>query len=193
VQEIAQVVAGRKTREVAAERADFGNHETYRQAAKVVANGTPQLIQAMDGGRVSISAASILADAEHGEQQAILQLDEKAILQTGREIGVRRAERRVDHQATMTPKRRVRPRRRAAKSDEADPPRLFLCAAVVLATLIASEHGKAISSSANPCLTNVAGEHGTGPTFRLRFVYTRRRFWFGVEAQRLRAAFVRVG
>ena len=38
--------------------AGFGNHETYRQARKVVEEGTPTLIQAMDEGRVSISAAS---------------------------------------------------------------------------------------------------------------------------------------
>ena len=62
VQKIAQVEPGQKTRDKAAEKAGFGNHETYRQAAKVVANGTPALIQAMDDGRVSISAASILAD-----------------------------------------------------------------------------------------------------------------------------------
>ncbi len=60
VQEIAQVDPGEKTRDTAAERAGFGNHETYRQAAKVVESGTPRLIQAMDEGRVSISAASIL-------------------------------------------------------------------------------------------------------------------------------------
>src|SRR5437868_3639735 len=44
VQKVAQVGPGRKTRAVAAERAGFGNHETYRQAARVVENGTPRLI-----------------------------------------------------------------------------------------------------------------------------------------------------
>ena len=44
---------GKKTREIAAEKAGFGNDRTYRQAAKVVLNGTPKLIQAMDDGRVS--------------------------------------------------------------------------------------------------------------------------------------------
>jgi hypothetical protein len=86
VQKIAHVEPGRKTRDTAAERAGFGNHETYRQAAKVVANGSPRLIQAMDEGRVSISAASILADADPDEQQAVLELDEKAILQAAKEI-----------------------------------------------------------------------------------------------------------
>src|ERR1019366_4389286 len=48
VQKIAQLDPGEKTRDKAAEKAGFGNHETYRQAAKVVENGTPRLIQAMD-------------------------------------------------------------------------------------------------------------------------------------------------
>lgn len=92
VQKIAYVEPGTKTRDAAAERAGFGNHETYRQAAKVVANGTPRLIQAMDEGRVSISAASILADADPDEQEAVLELDEKAILQAAQEIRRRRAD-----------------------------------------------------------------------------------------------------
>ena len=59
VQLFAQVEPGRKTRDAAAERAGFGNHETYRQAARVVESGTPRLVRAMDEGRVSIAAASI--------------------------------------------------------------------------------------------------------------------------------------
>jgi ParB family chromosome partitioning protein len=38
---IPEVVPGKRTREAAAEKAGFGNDKTYRQAAKVVANGTP--------------------------------------------------------------------------------------------------------------------------------------------------------
>jgi hypothetical protein len=92
VQKIAQVEPGRKTRDAAAERAGFGNHETYRQAAKVVESGTSRLIRAMDGGRVSISAAALLADADPDEQDRILDLDEKAILQAAQEIRRRRAD-----------------------------------------------------------------------------------------------------
>jgi ParB family chromosome partitioning protein len=75
---IPEVAPGKRTREIAAEKAGFGNDKTYRQAAKVVQNGTPKLIQAMDDGRVSISAASILTDADSEEQEAIVELDEKA-------------------------------------------------------------------------------------------------------------------
>jgi ParB family chromosome partitioning protein len=84
-----EVAPGKRTRETAAEKAGFGNDKTYRQAAKVVENGTPRLIQAMDGDRVSISAASILADADTDEQDRILELDEKAILQAAKEIRFR--------------------------------------------------------------------------------------------------------
>lgn len=111
VGKIPQVERGKKTREAAAEKAGFGNDKTYRQAAKVVQNGTPRLIQAMDEGTVSISAASILADADAGEQEAILELDEKAILQAAKEIRARQAEKRAEHQEAKAPKPRSRPRK----------------------------------------------------------------------------------
>jgi len=53
-----------RTDDIAAKRAGFGNRQTYRQAMKVVANGSSNLILAMDQGRVSISAAALLADAK---------------------------------------------------------------------------------------------------------------------------------
>jgi DNA modification methylase len=111
VGKIPQVEPGKKTREAAAEKAGFGNDKTYRQAAKVVQNGTPTLIQAMDEGRVSISAASILVDADADEQEAILELDEKAILQAAKEIRARQAEKRAEHQDSKTVKPHARPRK----------------------------------------------------------------------------------
>ena len=65
----------------------------------------------MDSGRVSISAASILADADDDEQEAVLELDEKAILQAAKEIRVRQAEKRAEHQDSKTPKPQARPRK----------------------------------------------------------------------------------
>src|SRR6516225_3679269 len=67
-EKIPEVAPGQRTREAAAEKAGFGNDRTYRQAAKVVERGTSRLIQAMDEGRVSIAAASILVDADAHEQ-----------------------------------------------------------------------------------------------------------------------------
>ena len=57
VGKIPQVTPGKKTREVAAEKAGFGNDKTYRQAAKVLQKGSAKLVQAMDQGRVSISGS----------------------------------------------------------------------------------------------------------------------------------------
>jgi DNA modification methylase len=105
---IPEVVPGKRTRETAANKAGFGNDKTYRQAAKVVQNGTARLIQAMDSGRVSISAASILADADAEEQESILELDERAILQAAREIRARQAEKRAEHQDSKTVKPQIR-------------------------------------------------------------------------------------
>ncbi len=118
VQKIAQVGPGQKTRDAAAKRAGFGNHETYRQAAKVVESGTPRLIQAMDQGRVSISAASILAEADHYEQQAVLELDEKAILQAAKEIRQRQAKERAARQEAMTPKPQERPKKERLRATQ---------------------------------------------------------------------------
>src|SRR6516225_6001493 len=101
-EKIPEVAPGKRTREAAAEKAGFGNDKTYRQAAKVVEKCTPSLIHAMDEGRVSISAASILADADADEQEAILELDEKAILQAAKEIRARQAEQRAERQEAKT-------------------------------------------------------------------------------------------
>ena len=40
-EKIPEVAPGKRTRELAAEKAGFGTDKTYRQAAKVVLNGTP--------------------------------------------------------------------------------------------------------------------------------------------------------
>jgi DNA modification methylase len=113
---IPEVAPGKRTREAAAEKAGFGNDKTYRQAARVVESGTARLIQAMDGGRVSISAAALLADADAEEQDRILDLDEKAILQAAREIRARQAEQRAQDQQAKTPKPQARPKRERLKA-----------------------------------------------------------------------------
>jgi len=49
---------GKETREIVAEKAGFGNAKTYEQARKVVAQGTPELVAAMDTKTVSISTSA---------------------------------------------------------------------------------------------------------------------------------------
>lgn len=105
---IPEVAPGKRTREIASHKAGFGNDKTYRQAAKVVQNGTARLIHAMDSGRVSIFAASILSEIDADEQESVLELDEKAILQAAREIRARQAEKRAEHQDSKTVKPQIR-------------------------------------------------------------------------------------
>ncbi len=61
-QNFAEVAAGKRTEDIAAERAGFGNRETYRQAKAVVHNGAPQLVEAVDQKQVSISDAAKVLD-----------------------------------------------------------------------------------------------------------------------------------
>jgi 16S rRNA G966 N2-methylase RsmD len=108
-----EVAPGTRTREAAAKGAGFGNDKTYRQAAKVVRTGTPELVRAMDRGTVSIAAASLLADGTAAEQDAVLELDEEAVLRAAREIRARKAEGRAAVQAAKTV--RPQPRSRASR------------------------------------------------------------------------------
>ena len=55
----------------------FGNRETARQARTVVEKGTPQLVEAMDRGEVSISAAAEMANEPAEEQRRRLELPSK--------------------------------------------------------------------------------------------------------------------
>jgi len=61
---------GKETREIVAEKAGFGNAKTYEQARKVVAQGTPELVAAMDTKTVSISTSAELAELPPEEQRA---------------------------------------------------------------------------------------------------------------------------
>jgi N6-adenosine-specific RNA methylase IME4 len=51
-------VAGRETRDVAAEKAGFDNHTTYEQAKAVIDSGVLELVEAMDDDRIAISLAA---------------------------------------------------------------------------------------------------------------------------------------
>jgi DNA modification methylase/ParB-like chromosome segregation protein Spo0J len=64
-------VAGR-TDDFAAKRAGLGNRKTAQQAEKVVEGGVPSLVEAMDKGDVSISAAAEVACLPRKEQREML-------------------------------------------------------------------------------------------------------------------------
>lgn len=69
---------GRETADIAASKAGFGNPETLRQARAVVSNGTPELVQAMDSGKVSISAAATISRQDMETQKRIVAEDNMA-------------------------------------------------------------------------------------------------------------------
>jgi ParB family chromosome partitioning protein len=60
------------TLDEAAQRSGFGNRETARQARTVVANGIPALVEAMDAGETSISAAAKVAALPVEQQEDIV-------------------------------------------------------------------------------------------------------------------------
>jgi ParB-like chromosome segregation protein Spo0J len=64
-----EVAPGETTRDVAARNAGFESSHAYRLARTVVARGAPNVIAAMDGGAVSISAAARAVKAAPKEQQ----------------------------------------------------------------------------------------------------------------------------
>lgn len=89
VQNFAQV-AGEKTRSIAAKAGGFANHETYRQAKAVVEQGAQELVEAMDAGEVSISAAAVVAKALPKEEQAKV-VKEKKVAKVAKEVKAKKA------------------------------------------------------------------------------------------------------
>lgn len=74
VENLPQVPPGTKTREVAAEKAGFGNARTYQQAKRVVEKAVDQVVAQMDAGDLSISAAAVIAEQPPERQIEIAQL-----------------------------------------------------------------------------------------------------------------------
>lgn len=69
VAHLPEVEQGKRTRDIAAEKAGFDSATTYRQAKAVVAQAEPELVEAMDRGEVAISTAAKLATAPPETQQ----------------------------------------------------------------------------------------------------------------------------
>jgi len=78
--------SGKKIRDVIAQKLGFGSHFTYEQAKKVYRCNMPELIQAVDTGRVSISAAVYLIQLPLEEQQLILNCDERSIITVAKQV-----------------------------------------------------------------------------------------------------------
>lgn len=100
-QNIAEVHRGQRTRDVAAKKAGFGNRETFRQAEKVVDQGTPELVEAMDSGDVSISAAATVSELPPEEQRETVAKGPKAVKEKAAEI--RQGKSKVNGQVVADP------------------------------------------------------------------------------------------
>lgn len=81
-----------ETRDLAAKAAGFGNGKTYEQAKKVTNEAAPELVQAMDEGRASVSAAASLLSLPKEEQAVIATGDKKAIQRASKGAKARSSE-----------------------------------------------------------------------------------------------------
>jgi protein gp37 len=87
-----QVGSSPKTREVAAKAAGFGNDFTYRQAKKVVEEGAPELLAAMDAGTVSVNAAAKLTNLSPEQQAEAVTKPKAEVVQLAQEASARTVE-----------------------------------------------------------------------------------------------------
>lgn len=74
-----EVEPGKRTDQIAADKAGFGNKETYRQAKAVVEKAAPELVDAVDRGTVAVSTAAKLATAPVAVQQQAAADPKKAV------------------------------------------------------------------------------------------------------------------
>ena len=73
-----------RTKDIAAAKAGLGSGKTLEAAQKVVEHGAPELVDAMDAGKVSIHAAATIAVLPKDEQSRI-DYDDKAEVRKARE------------------------------------------------------------------------------------------------------------
>lgn len=92
VENFPQFEGGVKTRDLAAQKAGFGNARTYQQAKSVVESGTPELVAALESGKVSVSAAADVATLPRDQQTEIVARGEKEILEAAKAIRTEKAE-----------------------------------------------------------------------------------------------------
>lgn len=91
---------GKETRQIAAKKAGFGNAESYRQAKTITDRGTPELVEKVDAGEVSVSAGALIAKQPVERQVEIISpKDQKRLDAAVREL--RAAKEFADEVAAM--------------------------------------------------------------------------------------------
>jgi ParB-like chromosome segregation protein Spo0J len=81
-----EVHLGMETKEIAAEKAGFGNQTSYRQARKVVDHAEPELVQAVDNGAIRVSQAAKVAEADPDIQRKVATLAQEGHIKEARQI-----------------------------------------------------------------------------------------------------------
>ncbi len=66
------IAQGQETRDAVARAAGLGSDRTRRHAEAVLANGTPELVAAMDAGTVPVSTAAEIAGMPAGQQKKVV-------------------------------------------------------------------------------------------------------------------------
>ena len=89
-------VAGEKTRSRIAKAAGFASDHSMRDARTVVSRGAPEVIQAMDSGEVSISAAAAIASQPKKDQAAIVAMPKDERREAVRQIRKTKADKDAD-------------------------------------------------------------------------------------------------
>ncbi len=67
---------GRRSDDLAAQKAGFGNRTTYEQAKKVVERAVAEVVAQMDTGDLSVNAAAVIAEQPSERQREIAQMPE---------------------------------------------------------------------------------------------------------------------
>jgi hypothetical protein len=80
---------GERSQENAATLLNVGKRSVER-AAKVLNRGTPELVEKVDGGEVSVSAAAAVADLPEAEQRTVVNQGKKAVAEAAKAARLRR-------------------------------------------------------------------------------------------------------
>lgn len=99
------------------------SERTVRTARRVVEDGTPELVDAVSAGRVSVSAAADVAELPKEEQREIVARGEKEILEAAKQIRESRAvERRQRNEELRSAAMSIEPPRGKFRCIVIDPP-----------------------------------------------------------------------
>ena len=80
-----EVEPGKQTRDTAAKAAGFDSTDELRRAETVVEKGVPELVEAMDAGDVSVSAAAEVAKLPKAEQKKTVKAGPEAVKEKAKE------------------------------------------------------------------------------------------------------------